>query len=198
MKHERGCGCGPCEARREGRRAYAREWASRAREREALGRKPRPCDVCGEPYTPRNGRRTCSADCRRLRDGMRASKSAVHRGHLLVRAAKTRAEAKRLAFLLDASDIIRRIEAGCCEVTGIPFFLKHHTEKSTFKHPFAPSLDRIDPAKGYTPDNVQVVVWIYNAAKGQGTHEDVLNLARALWFKERGRAPGGFLVRAKA
>lgn len=197
MKHEKACPCQACSVLREQRRQYSREWMKRRRDDIAACRDPKQCPVCSESYIPRNGRRTCSANCKRVRDGMRASKSAVHRGHLLVRAAKTRAQAKGLPFLLDAHEIIRKIQAGRCEVTGIPFFLKHHTEKSTFKHPFSPSLDRIDPRKGYTADNVHVVVWIYNAAKGEGVHEDVLNLARALWIQERGRGPVG-VIRARA
>lgn len=49
---------------------------------------------------------------------------------------------------------------------------------------FTPSLDRKDPALGYTEENSQMVVWIYNAAKGTGTHADVLALAAALVCEE--------------
>ncbi len=43
-----------------------------------------------------------------------------------------------------------------------------------------PSIDRIVPSEGYTDENTQVVVWAYNAAKGIGTSNDVMILARAL------------------
>jgi hypothetical protein len=33
---------------------------------------------------------------------------------------------------------------------------------------------------GYTANNVQIVVWLYNRAKGDGTHEDVMQLVEAL------------------
>jgi hypothetical protein len=46
--------------------------------------------------------------------------------------------------------------------------------------PLSPSLDRIDPRFGYVAGNVHVVVWVYNRAKGDGTHEDVLMLMEAL------------------
>lgn len=47
-------------------------------------------------------------------------------------------------------------------------------------NPFAPSLDKINPALPYTKENTQVVVWIYNRAKGPNAHEDVLVLANSL------------------
>lgn len=66
------------------------------------------------------------------------------------------------------------IETGRCQVTNISFVL------TDGHHPFAPSLDRIDSCKGYTKDNIQVVVLIYNTAKRQFLHEDVMTMAQAL------------------
>ena len=42
------------------------------------------------------------------------------------------------------------------------------------------TIDRIDPKKGYTPENCQMVLFSYNAAKSINTHEDVMKLAKAL------------------
>lgn len=70
-----------------------------------------------------------------------------------------------------------KIAAGYCEVTGIPFDLEGHGAPA---RSFSPSLDRINPDEGYTPENTQVVAWIYNRAKGVQDHQDVLTLARAL------------------
>ncbi len=39
-------------------------------------------------------------------------------------------------------------------------------------------------AKGYIPDNVQLVCWCYNVAKQTWTDEDVLKLAKGLLEKE--------------
>lgn len=68
---------------------------------------------------------------------------------------------------------------GVCEVTGIPFDLDPPGENS-FRSRFTPSIDRIDPRLGYVTSNVQFVVDAYNSAKGQGTHDEVLRLARAI------------------
>jgi hypothetical protein len=72
--------------------------------------------------------------------------------------------------------ILQKILAGKCEVTGIPFDL---SLKNTARRPFAPSLDKKDPFGDYTIENCQIVCFIYNAAKGQFAHEDVLTLASA-------------------
>ena len=77
--------------------------------------------------------------------------------------------------------IIQRLTNGFCEVTGLPFVLdaNANTSSSNMK-PFSPSVDRKDSNLGYTKENSQLVVWIYNTAKNSFTHEDVLVLAEAL------------------
>lgn len=70
-----------------------------------------------------------------------------------------------------------------CERTGIPF--SDNLDLTASKDPFAPSLDRIDPAKGYTKDNVQVVCTIYNLAKSDWGDGPVIKMATALLSSER-------------
>lgn len=79
-----------------------------------------------------------------------------------------------------------KIDNGFCEVTGIPFNYDYHNEneKLKFTNPWAPSIDRINSLGGYTKDNCQMVVWIYNRAKGEDKHEDVLKVAEALIEKK--------------
>lgn len=48
-----------------------------------------------------------------------------------------------------------------CEVTGLPF------DKENTNSPFYPSIDRVDSELGYTKDNCQLVVIIYNFAKSE-------------------------------
>jgi hypothetical protein len=104
----------------------------------------------------------------------------------------TRKEAKLTAvineFDLTRAWILEKLEAGVCEITGIPFILEATEEdrKGKFTHPFSPSVDRIDSLRGYTKDNCQVVVWIYNRAKGEDDHEDILKLAKALVERANG------------
>lgn len=90
-----------------------------------------------------------------------------------VRAARTGRE-----FDLTREWIGDRLQAGVCEVTGIPLELSK-PPGSRF-HPWAPSVDRIDCKKGYTQDNCRVVCWIYNMAKSEWSDEVVMTFARAL------------------
>ena len=87
---------------------------------------------------------------------------------------KHRAATARLAFNLDRDWFISRFKNGCCEVTGLPFDFR------AGKHPNTPSVDRIDSIQGYTKDNCQLVIWIYNAAKQNYGAENVLQMANAL------------------
>lgn len=82
----------------------------------------------------------------------------THRGHYLVTAAKQRAKTKKVSFDLDRhlDNIQARIDAGFCEITGIPFDL---IPKQGWN---SPSLDRIDPKKGYILSNVRVVLFSLN------------------------------------
>lgn len=54
-------------------------------------------------------------------------------------------------------------QKGLCAVTGIPL----STEKGNpqVKNPWAASIDRVDSTRGYTKDNVRLVVHWYNNAK---------------------------------
>jgi hypothetical protein len=118
---------------------------------------------------------------------VRARRSAARRSQI---AKSARKEAKINAIInefdLTRAWALEKLEAGVCEVTGIPFVLEadsrysDETKDGKSTHPFAPSIDRIDCMRGYTKKNCQMVVWIYNRAKGEDSHEDVISLAKAL------------------
>lgn len=74
--------------------------------------------------------------------------------------------------------LVQKLEAGVCEITGIPF---EYPPSGT--GPRAPSLDQLVPGAGYTPENTRVVIWMYNAAKNIFTDADVLAMARALTLR---------------
>lgn len=46
------------------------------------------------------------------------------------------------------------------------------------KHPFKPSVDRIDNSKGYTIDNIRIVWQIENYCKNTYTQEDVIEFCK--------------------
>jgi len=94
------------------------------------------------------------------------------RAKKLVRSAQERATDKGWPCEVSVDRVAAALKCGLCEVTGLPFDFSSRA--------FAPSLDRRDNSLGYTDDNTQVVVWIYNSAKGVTNHGDVLKLAEAL------------------
>lgn len=87
----------------------------------------------------------------------------IHRGKILSADAKQRAKRKGMPFTLTEADIERIDKTatdGVCEMTGLPFDL---TGGRTWN---SPSLDRIDPQRGYEPGNVRVVLLGLNQAMG--------------------------------
>lgn len=102
-----------------------------------------------------------------------------NRGRALVNVAKHRAKKRGMAFDLDPEDIQKRIEAGACELSGIPFGL---SEPRAWN---APSLDRIDSTLGYTTRNVRVVLYALNVAANIWGPAKILEIASAISTKRR-------------
>lgn len=105
------------------------------------------------------------------------------RASCLVATARTRARKRGLAFDLGdhIEDLQRRIDAGVCEVTGLPFDLSPGRKYNS------PSLDRRDPARGYTHDNVRIVLNVINAALGDWGDEVLRDVMRQ-WLAREGNA----------
>lgn len=104
----------------------------------------------------------------------------ARRAKRVVTFARSRARKLGVPCDLDIDFLVERFQAGVCEATGIPFVFEDAEGGSKKVHPYSPSLDRIEPAKGYTKDNVRAVVYIYNIARSEYPDEQVLHFARAL------------------
>lgn len=100
------------------------------------------------------------------------------RGQQLLEQARRRAKQKRLDFSLTWDWLRPKLEAGCCEVTGVPFEYFLIGLSRGKPHAFAPSIDRIDSRKGYTTGNCRLVVWIVNQMRGAFDDELVLYVAQ--------------------
>jgi hypothetical protein len=77
--------------------------------------------------------------------------------------------------LLSEADLLSKwtTQAGKCAISGLPLSVETHS-------PWIISLDQILPGAGYSCDNVQLVAWAANRAKGDLTQEDFLVLCKAV------------------
>lgn len=92
-----------------------------------------------------------------------------------LRGSKQRAKREGIPFTIDKAWAVARW-TGRCEVTEIEFILSDRRNP----YLFSPSIDRIIPANGYTPENSRFVLHAVNALKGAGTDEDMLKIAEAI------------------
>lgn len=102
--------------------------------------------------------------------------SITHHVHMLLRAIKHRAKKKGISYSLNESNILHRFQKGICEKTGLPFVFRNSCQRSAF----SPSVDRIDPSKGYIENNIQIVCLMYNLMKCNFSEDDVETLIKSL------------------
>lgn len=86
--------------------------------------------------------------------------------------ARARAKKRGVEFSIEFEDIPAMGEA--CPLLGHPFNLDGG------RSPFSPSLDRIDPTKGYVKGNVWIVGYRANLIKNDGTAEEHEKIALAM------------------
>ncbi|MBK5958135.1 hypothetical protein CCR97_08385 [Rhodoplanes elegans] len=72
-----------------------------------------------------------------------------------------------------------------CAVTGIPFFKE--VKRATNWDPYAPSIDRIVPARGYVQSNCRIVLASINAALSDWGEEVFADIAKAFLSRREGR-----------
>lgn len=104
--------------------------------------------------------------------------SVAGRSKLIFNSAKRRATKDGREFTLTVDRIEHALMIGLCERTMIAFDLQ--STDQTFRNPFAPSIDRKDNGKGYTNENVQIVVNLYNTGKGEHTDEEFIRFCHAV------------------
>ena len=98
----------------------------------------------------------------------------------LLHFAKRRAKHRALSFSLSAQWLRDQLEAHDfkCAVTGVAFSLEDD-HNARYMNPYAPSIDRIDPSRGYDPDNCRVVCQRYNLWKGQAADDkEIIEFAK--------------------
>lgn len=97
---------------------------------------------------------------------------------VLLNYARDRSKRQGLAFDLDREWLAAKLAVGTCELTGVG--LERLSPGQHRTHPYAPSLDRIEPALGYTKPNVRLVCFAVNRARSDWGDEVLLRIAQAL------------------
>jgi hypothetical protein len=105
--------------------------------------------------------------------------TAKGRAQGIYNSANARARVKGFPCTITRKFVQDAIEKGFCPRTGIPFDLTP-TNGLKQRNPFSPSIDKIDPSKGYTPENTQIVVWCYNTGKGEATDEEFISFCKCV------------------
>lgn len=82
---------------------------------------------------------------------------------------KSRAKKKGFEFDLELQDLhaLYDKQGGICALSGQPmtFIIRRGKKREFVRHPTNVSLDRIDPTRGYTRDNIQLVTNVCNHSK---------------------------------
>jgi len=93
---------------------------------------------------------------------------------------KQKCKDKEIEFDLDAGWFLEKLN-GNCELTGLPFDLaKVNMSSGEGPRPNIPSIDKIDPAKGYTKDNCRMLLYCVNAFKQTMTDKQMLKIAEKI------------------
>ena len=96
----------------------------------------------------------------------------------LWRGAKSSAKLRNIPFEINKEDI--KIPSNC-PILGVPLLTGNSPEYHP-KHDFMASLDRKDPTKGYTKDNIWVISWIANRMKQDVGRETLRIFSSSILF----------------
>ena len=162
--------------------------------------KVRICKECkieksyAEFYTnSKGGRRWTCIDCYKIwqqkkKSETKPERAIAHkkwrlhnRASALLTIARFRAKKRGLEFSITKEMIDAQLKMGVCALTGIPFNLD---DGKTWD---SPSIDRINPAKGYIPGNVRVVLYCVNVMMNIWGEDKILEISRAISVTRRER-----------
>jgi len=139
------------------------------------------CKVCRATKAREQRERTCP-ECGVIHSGSKQDLCPEHyiiyrKAVNLIGAAKHRAKKKGIDFDL-TTEWAQSLLTKKCPKTGIDFDLEVKGKDYKLRSPYSPSIDKIDPSKGYTVDNCQIVSWWYNVSKQQFTDQEVLEFCK--------------------
>ena len=99
----------------------------------------------------------------------------------LLASAKNRAKEKGLEFSLTLEHLLALAKRKRCPISNKLFTWKTHIDDhSSNQTADSPALDRIDPHRGYTPDNVWLIGSRMNTIKNDATPRELALISRAV------------------
>lgn len=104
----------------------------------------------------------------------------------LYNSARMRAKKRGLSFTIKITDI--KIPERC-PILGMPLDAERRGTLSHCPRDNAPSIDRIDPKKGYTPDNIMVISYRANVLKNSASPEEIYKMAEFMRAREKLSSP---------
>ena len=110
--------------------------------------------------------------------GIKYRATSKGKGNILLRHAKNRSIRKNIEFDLDKNWLNTKLDNGKCELSNLDFDFTN--DNDLHFNPFSPSIDRIDPKKGYTKDNCRVVLVCANFGLGEWGMDIYLKVAKAI------------------
>ena len=92
--------------------------------------------------------------------------------------AQSGAKKRNINFDLTFNDLklLYKQQGGLCALSGIKMTIKPGTRKRINNTKL--SVDRINNSKGYTKDNIQLITWQANMAKGTWTNKQLINMCK--------------------
>jgi len=97
-------------------------------------------------------------------------------------AARGRARKKGIPFTIKMTDIVIPER---CPILGITLDPERRGTLNRRARDNAPSIDRIDPRKGYTPDNIMVISYRANVLKNSALPEEIYKIAEFMRAREK-------------
>lgn len=139
---------------------------------------------CGKAFETKHSRkiyceRSCQVKYSREDAWTHVKQDYKHRCRKLCDMAKFRAKTQGLTFNLSTEYLIElwELQNGCCALSGRIFELERPEKFETVKAN-APSLDRIQPNKGYVKENVRFVCYQVNTALNEYGEKALLALCK--------------------
>lgn len=118
----------------------------------------------------------CSVNLRAVQDKSNPVQKQTCR---MLNGARSRAKQKNILFNLDL-DFLRSIVVSHCPILGVELAWSTNRLNGNRALPNSPSLDRIDPARGYVKDNVWIISHKANCIKSNATHEELKLVTEAV------------------